>query len=717
MLSKFLSKFLVLRGAPRELWIIYFTKVFEIIAYGLMSGAMVLWLSSDLGYSDTAAGDHIAIWSTILTLITVAVGSLADAIGLRKAFLAGFLICLGSRAFMTFVTDPWIVVILGMYPLAIGLAMMVPVMTAALKRYSSTAQRSMAFSMFYVLMNVGFAVAGWLFDFVRDVMGEYGTFHLIPGATGALGEFSSLSTYQTLFLISVVFTIPGWLATHIYMRPGIEMTDEGIKELPPREDPFPEHKGLGKVLLSMGNVLKKTGKIFAEVWQEPSFYKFLGFLFLVVGTRLVFYHMHYTFPKFGIRELGPGAPIGNLWSVLNPLEIVILVPILGVVTQKVTSYSMVLWGTAIGAASTFILAMDPASFEWMRETWFGSGIAAWLDLSGEWSPLYLSISLFVICFSVGEAFWSPRLYEYTAAIAPKGREASYMSLSLLPYFLAKLGVGMMSGRMLQSYCPSDASLAKADLIEKGILTQDVADKMKDSEIVSTMADRFLNEVRSGENVDLEFARDYLVGRFGVTEEYAAGLDLDAVLATIDAEAARGADIAHLHGLLDSRFLEENSALTEGATGLDASIESGLRNLDGALAEPTDVLAQFGRDYLTEHHYLAPDAVAALELDEVLPTVIDKLRQVGSSADTLSTDLHYHIWEYLQENATRNSEELWFWIAVMAAVTPIGLILLMKWIRVPEEGRGGDQDDAGSFIEPDALADAEHMLEEDPEATA
>jgi hypothetical protein len=87
--------------------------------------------------------------------------------------------------------------------------------------------------------------------------------------------------------------------------------------------------------------------------------------------------------------------------------------------------------------------------------------------------------------------------------------------------------------------------------------------------------------------------------------------------------------------------------------------------------------------------MASDAVAALDVDEVLPTLIDKLREVGSSADTLSTDLHYHIWEYLQENATRNSEQLWFWIAVMAAVTPIGLIFLMKWIRVPEEGRGAD----------------------------
>ena len=29
--------------------------------------------------------------------------------------------------------------------------------------------------------------------------------------------------------------------------------------------------------------------------------------------------------------------------------------------------------------------------------------------------------LFAALFSIGEAIWSPRLYEYTASVAPKGR--------------------------------------------------------------------------------------------------------------------------------------------------------------------------------------------------------------------------------------------------------------------------------------------------------
>ncbi len=56
---------------------------------------------------------------------------------------------------------------------------------------------------------------------------------------------------------------------------------------------------------------------------------------------------------------------------------------------------------------------------------------------------------------MGEAFWSPRLYEYTAMIAPKGREGTYMALASAPNFAAKLAVGGISGSLLATFCPSE----------------------------------------------------------------------------------------------------------------------------------------------------------------------------------------------------------------------------------------------------------------------
>jgi dipeptide/tripeptide permease len=77
----------------------------------------------------------------------------------------------------------------------------------------------------------------------------------------------------------------------------------------------------------------------------------------------------------------------------------------------------------------------------------------YLGLRGAVHPYYVMITLFVILLSLGEAFYSPRVYEYAAAIAPKGQEASYGALSYVPFLLAKLLIGTFSGMLLTTYCP------------------------------------------------------------------------------------------------------------------------------------------------------------------------------------------------------------------------------------------------------------------------
>jgi MFS family permease len=468
-LNRLLQKFTVLRGAPRELWIIYLTKVLEIVAYGLMSSTLVLWLSSDLDFSDAKAGDTIAIWSTILTLVTVLVGSLVDSIGIRKSFLLGFWLCLVPRGFMTVSDHPWISLGLGLFPMAIGLALMVPVMNAAIKRYSTTAQQTMAFAVFYTVMNVGFAIAGWLFDWVREILGEYGT-QVIWGM--------ELSTYRVLFFWATVATIPGLIITHLWLRPGVDATEDGIVINPPVKKETGGSGWVVSMFKSIGDAGRDTVNKFVEVWKQPTFYRFLTFLFLIVMIRIVFYHMHYTFPKYGIRELGPGAKIGNLWSVLNPVMIVVLTPLVAAFTGRISSYSMIAVGSSFAAIPVFFLAVPRAWFQGLADGWLGDFVGhSWLGLTGAVDPIYISITLFVFFFSIGEAIWSPRLYQYTAAIAPKGQEGTYMALSLLPYFVAKLGVGLMSGRMLEKWCPSDGALAQKHLIsEYGMKASDFEGK-------------------------------------------------------------------------------------------------------------------------------------------------------------------------------------------------------------------------------------------------
>ncbi|MRR32478.1 MFS transporter, partial [bacterium] len=331
--KSFVCKFTVLKGGVRELWIVFAVKLIGIAAYGVMNSTLVLWLSADLGYDDIRAGAIVTTWSTVMTLFTVLVGSLTDAIGLRKAFLLGITCSLIARAVMTFCMGKGALMFFGLLPLAIGEALLGPVMVAAIRRYTTTAQRSISYSLFYALMNGGFAIANFLFDSVRKHLGEYGRLDIPFLAT-------SLSTYRTLFLASLLLTIPNVLILFFLLRDGVEVTDEAGIKIAPEPAKYPGKRMVTALGLTISDALRDTVRIFAGLWRQPGFYKFLVFLSLAAFVRLIFFHMYYTYPKFGIRELGQGAPIGKLWAI-NSLLILFLVPIIGALSQRIAAYRMV----------------------------------------------------------------------------------------------------------------------------------------------------------------------------------------------------------------------------------------------------------------------------------------------------------------------------------------------------------------------------------------
>jgi hypothetical protein len=249
---------------------------------------------------------------------------------------------------------------------------------------------------------------------------------------------------------------------YFFLRGGVEATDAGIK-ITPEQPKYAGDTLVRSLGLATRDALRDTARIFAGLWRQPNFFKFLLFLAFAALVRLVILHMYYTYPKFAIRELGEGAPFGHLWNV-NPATIIFLVPLVGALTQKISAYKMVVCGSFIAACSVFLMAIPPHWFQGLADGMLGDLIAhRWLKVPGPVNPYYVIIFIYVLCFSVGEAIYSPRLYEYAAAIAPKGQEASYMALSYLPFFVAKLFVGKLSGELLAKYCPATGPRDSATL--------------------------------------------------------------------------------------------------------------------------------------------------------------------------------------------------------------------------------------------------------------
>jgi MFS family permease len=421
---------------------VFAVKLLVIAAYAVTNLTLVLWFSSDLGFSDEKALGLVAVWSGMMTVAIVLVGSLTDALGLRRTFFLGVWICIFARAVMAFTHLKWLALIGGLAPLAIGEALSAPVSIAAIRRYSNTKQRSISFSVFYTMMNFGFLFAAFLFDFVRQHLGEHGHLALFG---------IRITTYQTMFLASLVIEIL-LLPVLWFLRDGVEATDEGPK-IVPREARYQRENLWNSMCLTVRDSLRETVRLSMALFRQTGFYRLLLFLVLIAFLKLIFMQMYYVYPKFGIRELGEGAPIGRLWAI-NSILIIFLAPFIGALTQRFSAYKMVTLGAVISVASVFIMALPTVWFEPLATgfvgRWLGHG---YLGLHGEVHPYYVMIVLFVALLSVGEAFYSPRVYEYAAAIAPKGQEASYSALSYVPFLLAKLLFGTFAGVLLTKYCP------------------------------------------------------------------------------------------------------------------------------------------------------------------------------------------------------------------------------------------------------------------------
>ncbi len=435
--------------APRELWIVYLLKLVAVAGYGVLNSTLVLWLSADFGWSDERAAAVVLAWSLSMTVGTVLVGSLTDALGLKRTFFIGVVLCVLARATMVFAETPVIAIGAGLVPLALGEAMATPVLVAAVRRYSSTSQRSFAFSLFYAMMNVGFLVAGFSFDWVREGLGEAGRLSLpLVGA--------EIGTYRALLLLSLgieVLLLPlVW-----FLREGVEATDEGVVVAPAQPAAAQATSGgpLGSAWAVVRKSARDTAALFSSLVRQDGFWRLIAFLLMIAFLKLIFMQMYYVYPKFGIRELGPGAPVGRLWAI-NSILIIALVPVVGLLTSKYSAYRMVVVGGIVSAASVFVMALPVEWFQGLADGWFGRFVAhSYLGLEGPVHPYYPMIALFVVGLSIGEALYSPRVYEYAAAIAPKGQETSYAALSYIPFLLAKLLIGAFSGLLLSRYCPAE----------------------------------------------------------------------------------------------------------------------------------------------------------------------------------------------------------------------------------------------------------------------
>ncbi len=400
--------FKVLKETRSEYWGMQGINFLDCVFYFAMLTIAAIFLSNDFNMSDKEAGYVITAFTSATTIFLFISGMITDWLGIRRSLylaLTSLLVLRGVVAYVGLYPDTpyagWIVAV-SLFLMAPFMGMLQTVFQAANKRFTTKRSRSAGFNLWYLFMNVGAAGGGFLIDIIRKGLGV---------ANAHIFSFGVVSA-----VLCLVFTVL-FIRREEQLRIGAEDEAEAA-EAAAKEKANPTPK-------------KNPLQIAKAVLSESVFWRFLLLVAALLGVRAVFAYMYLLMPKYWERVIGEDAAIGVL-TAINPILIIVGLILFIPLCNRFNIYKMLVYGALISGISLFFLVIPS----------FGTFT-------------YVTSIMCLVLLSIGEIIWSPKLSEYTAAIAPEGQEGTYLGLSMVPWFLAKTVVSLFSGHMLVRWVPTD----------------------------------------------------------------------------------------------------------------------------------------------------------------------------------------------------------------------------------------------------------------------
>jgi MFS family permease len=380
-----LASFSALRKLGRLFWTCNAIYFFDAASYFGMLMILTLFLGQSLGMSDRWSGITVAYFTGALTILSTILGGVIDRLGVKKTLLASIVLAAIGRGLLTLapalpLANPLAFVALTLMAASAG--MITTAVYAGVKQSTTPETSAIGFSLVYALLNGGSLVAALFSSPMRARFGPVGVFW----------GYTAL-TLVCLFL--QLFVFPKSAGAPVVAPPKPKDAPRALRSHP-----------------------------LADA-------RFLFFITVLLGVRTLFAHQWLTMPDYVTRAYAPEVGARFEWiNGLNPFIILFGTPIVAALTRRVHVVKMMIIGTLVSAAASFLLAPGPS--------------------------LAMLIT-YEILFSIGEALWSSRFYEWVAQTAPPDKVGVYMGVATIPWFVAKFTTGLYSGAMLEAFCPKDGA--------------------------------------------------------------------------------------------------------------------------------------------------------------------------------------------------------------------------------------------------------------------
>ena len=465
-LQEIVEPFIGLARAPRALWGVYLPYVLEGLVYFGILTILGKFSSENVGLSDIVAGWVYGGVTGGITFAMLLLGGVSDKIGVRRSLALALLTMMVGRLLISFsgtsdlgtgVGSPMFVMMCaGLFLMVVAYGLYQPAAYAGVKRYTNPKTAAMGYAVVYGLMNLGAFFSGFISPLFRH---NYVDTFPPNGLTAVFWVYTILTGIAVLATVILLTRRTDEKAVERIALETAEMNaDEDGDEKDTEETPIEKINNLpfagwvtaalaSLVLLIMVKAEKFTMPDYTEyipliltsglaIWEflrhRPTHpfrdVRFVFFIFILIPVQTLFAHNWLTLPYYLDRAFA-GTLVGEyfeFFSNLNPILIFFLAPIIAAMTTKSNIYKMMIIGTLVMAAPTFLLSFGPST---------------------------VLLLTYIVLMTIGEAMWQPRFLQWIAEIAPKGRTGAYMGIGQMPWFLTKLITASYSGYFIANYVP------------------------------------------------------------------------------------------------------------------------------------------------------------------------------------------------------------------------------------------------------------------------
>src|SRR5437868_1651571 len=164
-------------GFERPFWVANVSELFERLSYYAAFASLARYLHEALSFPTERAADLAGLFGGLVWFLAIFGGAVADRLGFRRALSLAYLILACSYFLLGSLSAPWLAPIRAAVPLtvlvtivvmlpALGVALVKPCVVGTTARAAKENVRSIGYSIYYTLVNIGGAlgpfVASWV---------------------------------------------------------------------------------------------------------------------------------------------------------------------------------------------------------------------------------------------------------------------------------------------------------------------------------------------------------------------------------------------------------------------------------------------------------------------------------------------------------------------------------------------------------------------------